>query len=212
MIASLRGTVIDKGLDFAVIECSGVGYKCLATATTIAELPRGAEAFVHTTLVVREDSHTLYAFSNAEERAMFGLLQTVSGVGAKLALAILSVLSPQGLSQAISQGDTKTLQKAPGVGKRVAERMAVDLKDKVTALVSAPEQTVGADGDGTSPQMTLPAGDVQDQVTEALEGLGFTATKAQATIAAVAKSEGDEVVKDASLLLRSALKYLGSSR
>ena len=134
MIASLRGTVIDKGLDYVIIECAGVGYQCTGTATTIAELPRGEEVFVTTAMVVREDSQTLYVFKDANEKRAFSTLQSVSGVGARLALAILSVISPQELARAVSNGDHKTLQKAPGVGKRLAERMAVDLKGKVADL------------------------------------------------------------------------------
>ena len=134
MIASLRGTVIDKGLDFVVIECGGVGYECMGTATTIGDLPRGEEVFVTTAMVVREDSQTLYVFKDRDEKRAFATLQSVSGVGARLALAILSVISPQELALAVSNGDHKTLQKAPGVGKRLAERMAVDLKGKVADL------------------------------------------------------------------------------
>ena len=124
MISSLRGTVIDKGPDYVDIECAGVGYHCLGTAETIAGLPRGEEAFVYTTLVVREDSHTLYAFARPEERSTFAVLQTVSGVGARVALAIMSVLTPEALYAAVSSGDSKALQKAPGVGKRLAERIS----------------------------------------------------------------------------------------
>ena len=93
MIASLRGEVIDKGLDYAVIECAGVGYQVQATADTLAELTRGEEAFVLTSFIVREDDQTLYAFSTPEQREMFGLLQKVSGVGARVAMAVMSVLT-----------------------------------------------------------------------------------------------------------------------
>lgn len=201
MIASLRGTVIDKGLDYVTIECAGVGYQCSGTATTIAELPRGEEVFVTTALVVREDSQTLYVFKDADEKRAFATLQSVSGVGARLALAILSVITPQELARAVSNGDHKTLQKAPGVGKRLAERMAVDLKGKVADLGEIAD--TGAVGDGGDGQAVAP--DVREQVLEALVGLGFTESKAGTTIEAVLSQWSAPQVPDASGLLRASL-------
>lgn len=206
MIASLRGTVIDKGLDYVTIECAGVGYQCTGTATTIAELPRGEEVFVTTTMVVREDSQTLYVFKDADEKRAFATLQSVSGVGARLALAILSVISPQELARAVSNGDHKTLQKAPGVGKRLAERMAVDLKGKVADLGevagSGDSGVAGAAGVAGSQAV---AADVREQVLEALVGLGFTESKAGTTIDAVLAQWSAPQAPDASGLLRASL-------
>ncbi|WP_034987877.1 Holliday junction branch migration protein RuvA [Corynebacterium jeikeium] len=206
MIASLRGTVIDKGLDYVTIECAGVGYQCTGTATTIAELPRGEEVFVTTTMVVREDSQTLYVFKDADEKRAFATLQSVSGVGARLALAILSVISPQELARAVSNGDHKTLQKAPGVGKRLAERMAVDLKGKVADLGevagSGDSGVAGASGVAGSQAV---AADVREQVLEALVGLGFTESKAGTTIDAVLAQWSAPQAPDASGLLRASL-------
>lgn len=206
MIASLRGTVIDKGLDYVTIECAGVGYQCTGTATTIAELPRGEEVFVTTTMVVREDSQTLYVFKDADEKRAFATLQSVSGVGARLALAILSVISPQELARAVSNGDHKTLQKAPGVGKRLAERMAVDLKGKVADLGevagSGDSGVAGAAGVARSQAV---AADVREQVLEALVGLGFTESKAGTTIDAVLAQWSAPQAPDASGLLRASL-------
>lgn len=206
MIASLRGTVIDKGLDYVIIECAGVGYQCTGTATTIAELPRGEEVFVTTAMVVREDSQTLYVFKDADEKRAFATLQSVSGVGARLALAILSVISPQELARAVSNGDHKTLQKAPGVGKRLAERMAVDLKGKVADLGEVAEAgntgVAGAAGvAGSQPVAT----DVREQVLEALVGLGFTESKAGTTIDGVLTQWSAPQAPDASGLLRASL-------
>ena len=206
MIASLRGTVIDKGLDYVIIECVGVGYQCTGTATTIAELPRGEEVFVTTAMVVREDSQTLYVFKDADEKRAFATLQSVSGVGARLALAILSVISPQELARAVSNGDHKTLQKAPGVGKRLAERMAVDLKGKVADLGEVAEAgntgVAGAAGvAGSQPVAT----DVREQVLEALVGLGFTESKAGTTIDGVLTQWSAPQAPDASGLLRASL-------
>ncbi len=208
MIASLRGIVIDKGLDYVVIECAGVGYQCAGTATTIAELLRGEEVFVTTAMVVREDSQTLYVFKDADEKRAFNTLQSVSGVGARLALAILSVVSPAELAVAVSNGDHKTLQKAPGVGKRLAERMAVDLKGKVAdfgdpAGEGAPGTAVGATG--TSGTGGAVAPDVREQVIEALVGLGFTEPKANAAVDGVLAQWPEQTPPDASALLRASL-------
>lgn len=210
MIASLRGTVIDKGLDHVVIECSGVGYQCQATARTLANLARGEEAFVLTTMIVREDSQTLYAFDTAEEKRAFAILQTVSGVGARLALGVMSVLTPENIARAVESGDVATLQKAPGVGKRVAERMAVDLKGKLCDLMEpgatgqpAVDPVEGAIGTIDS------AGIVAAQVEEALVGLGFTEAKAKKAITDTLKVD-ESLGADSSALLRAALNRLSS--
>ncbi|HIW91750.1 MAG TPA: Holliday junction branch migration protein RuvA [Candidatus Corynebacterium avicola] len=212
MIASLRGTLIDKGLDYAVIECGGVGYLCQATARTLGELPRGEEVFVLTTLVVREDSQTLYAFPDAASREMFGVIQKVSGVGARLALGVMSVLEPHEFARAVADGDAKTLQRAPGVGKRLAERMALELKGKLDGFLppagagSGQDAVLSADGaagvEGSAVSEATAA-----QVVEALVGLGFTEKVAASAVAAAAsETEGEP---DASVLLRACLARLG---
>ncbi|WP_394288729.1 Holliday junction branch migration protein RuvA [Corynebacterium variabile] len=214
MIASLRGTVVDKGLDHVVIECAGVGYLCQATARTLADLPRGEEVFVLTTMVVREDSQTLYAFPDAASRELFALVQSVSGVGARMAMALLSVLTPAEIAAAVAEGDVKTLQRAPGVGKRLADRMAVDLKGKLDAYAVA--QPSGAPGDAVD----LTSGDatvddaVTAQVVEALVGLGFPEASAADTVTSLVAETGggDGSSPDASVLLRSALSRLGGRR
>ena len=207
MIASLRGTVIDKGLDFVVIECGGVGYECMGTATTIGDLPRGEEVFVTTAMVVREDSQTLYVFKDRDEKRAFATLQSVSGVGARLALAILSVISPQELALAVSNGDHKTLQKAPGVGKRLAERMAVDLKGKVADLGEVADGIAAgiAGATGAAADVQAVSFGVREQVIEALTGLGFTESKAQSTVENVLAQWPEQSAPDASALLRASL-------
>ncbi|MGV0383843.1 Holliday junction branch migration protein RuvA [Corynebacterium sp. 22_2729] len=207
MIASLRGTVIDKGLDFVVIECGGVGYECMGTATTIGDLPRGEEVFVTTAMVVREDSQTLYVFKDRDEKRAFATLQSVSGVGARLALAILSVISPQELALAVSNGDHKTLQKAPGVGKRLAERMAVDLKGKVADLGEIADGIAAgiAGATGAAADVQAVSFGVREQVIEALTGLGFTESKAQSTVENVLAQWPEQSAPDASALLRASL-------
>ncbi|WP_314682769.1 Holliday junction branch migration protein RuvA, partial [uncultured Rhodococcus sp.] len=131
MIASVRGEVLDIALDHAVIEASGVGYRVNATPVTLGALHRGSEARLFTTMIVREDSMTLYGFSDTESKDLFSLLQTVSGVGPRLAMATLAVLEPDALRRALSEGNLTALTRVPGIGKRGAERMVVELSDKV---------------------------------------------------------------------------------
>lgn len=233
MIASLRGIVIDKGLDFVVIECGGVGYRCEATPTTLASLVRGEESRVLTTMIVREDSHTLFAFTQESEREAFRLLRSVSGVGVKSALALLAVSSPAALARAIQGGEIKTLQRAPGIGKRTAERIVVELKDKVAALATVATDSAatlgttspsdaaahGLDATDANREDVLafpiqPVTQVSEQVVEALTGLGFTEKQASATVDAVvaqwdATSPGQFF--DASNVLRAALASLGKN-
>ncbi|AKK06076.1 Holliday junction DNA helicase subunit RuvA [Corynebacterium mustelae] len=201
MIVSLRGTVLDIQLQYAVLECNGVGYKVLATARTLGQLARGEEAFLLTTMVVREDSQTLYGFIDEESREMFGLLQTVSGLGPKLALAAQSVYSAAELVHAITHNDAKTLQKIPGVGKRMAERMVVDLKDKVSTLQPTALQKPGTELSSSSSSDVA----VAAQVVEALTGLGFTEKVAEPVVVAVMAENPDA---DTSMVLRGALSAL----
>ena len=211
MIASLRGTVIDKSLDTVVIECGGVGYECLTTPNTNAQLARGEEVFVLTAHVVREDSQTLYAFMDAEQRKAFYTVQGVSGVGARLAMGILGTLSAVELARAVHDGDVKALQKAPGVGKRLAERMAVDLKGKLPDLpVSTPDSfdptpTPGASAVGGD------NADVLSQVVEAMTGLGFSEKESEATARSVL-AQMDQSNVSVSAVLRGALSAMNGGR
>ena len=195
MIVSLRGTVIDITPHHAVIECAGVGYQVLATPTTLGHLTRGAETFILVTMVVREESQTLYGFLDTATRDMFTTLQTVSGLGPKLALAAQSVYTTLELAHAITHGDTKTLQKIPGVGKRMAERMVVDLKDKV-ATYAAPE----------TPTTTVPHTDTYEQVLEALASLGFAEKTAEPVLTTVLAADPTLTTPAA---LRASLNLLG---
>ena len=187
MIVSLRGTVIDITAHHAVIECAGVGYQVLATPSTLGHLTRGAETFILITMIVREESQTLYGFLDAATRDMFATLQTVSGLGPKLALAAQSVYTTPELAHAITHGDTKTLQKIPGVGKRMAERMVVDLKDKV-ATYAAPHT------------------DTYEQVLEALASLGFAEKTAEPVLTTVLAADPTLTTPAA---LRASLNLLG---
>lgn len=203
MIASLRGTVISIALDHAVIECGGVGYQFMATPPTLGKLIRGEEAFVLTAMVVKEDSQTLFGFTSEEDREMFHVLQKVSGVGAKLAMAALSVMGASDIAAAITAGDAKALQTIPGVGKRVAERLALELKDKVGAFAPA---TGASTADTSAPAA---GGPVVEQVVEALVGLGFQEKSARPTVEALA---GEDPAMETAPLLRAALAQLGRKK
>ncbi|MGV3113931.1 Holliday junction branch migration protein RuvA [Corynebacterium freneyi] len=210
MIASVRGTVIDMGAAHVVIECGGVGHLVTVTARTGATLTRGEEGFLLTTLVVREDAMTLYGFASSQEREMFELLQTVSGLGPRLAMAVLQVLDPTDVAAAVAAGDSKRLQAANGVGKRMAERMLVELKDKVApfaAPAGADASTEEAAAAGARPgaNAKAPAADT-DQVVGALTGLGFREQEASAAVADVLAADP---TLDTSAALRAALKELG---
>ncbi len=191
MIASVRGAVLQIALDHAVVEVGGVGLAVQATPATLSTLRRGGQASLSTTLVVREDSLTLYGFVDDEQRGLFVLLQTVSGVGPRLALAVLAVLEPDALRSALADGDLTTLMRVPGIGKRGAERLVVELRDKV----GAPSDIVVAAGSRS-----------RIQVVEALIGLGFAAKQAeQATDVALAA----DPQANTTAALRAALGTLG---
>lgn len=201
MIASLRGTVLDIQLDHVVLECAGVGYKVLATPTTLGTLQRGEEAHVMTTLVVKEDSMTLYGFTSTDDRDMFHVLQTVSGLGPKLALAALSVMGAGDLAQAIAGEESARLQKIPGVGKRTAQRLVLELKDKVSGFAPALSDV--------SPATPAATGPIVDDVVEALVGLGFSDKAARPVVEAVAAEQPDAATP---VVLRAALSQLGAKK
>ena len=205
MIASVRGTVLAVTLEQAVIEVGGVGLAIRTTPATLATLRRGEQARLATTLVVREDSLTLFGFATDEAKQLFELVQSVTGVGPKIALALLAVLDPDDLRRALAAGDTATLTRAPGIGKKGAERLVLELKDKVGLVAAAPG--IG----GTGPAST--AG-WRDQLVDALGGLGFAAKQAGDAVDTVAADTDDPAVAngDMAVLLRRALTLLGRSR
>jgi holliday junction DNA helicase RuvA len=195
VIAAVRGEVLEIGLDHAVVEVGGVGLAVHATPATLARLRRGDQARLATSLVVREDSLTLFGFADAEERDLFTLLQTVSGVGPRLALATLAVLSPDALRAGLADGDVATLTRVPGIGRKGAERLVLELRDKVVA----PDRTPVAPA----------VGGPRTEVVEALLGLGFAAKPAEQAVDAVL---AEQSAADAATLLRAALTRLGRSR
>lgn len=200
MISSIRGEVLSVGLDHAVVEVGGVGMAVQATPSTLATLRRGEQAQLHTALVVREDSLTLFGFADIEARDLFGQLQTVSGIGPRLALAALAVLDPDALRAAISEGQISTLTQVPGIGKKGAERLTLELRDKVAAGMAETSN-------GQAPAQ--PTAAMRSDVVEALVGLGFAAKQAEQTVDKVLA--GSEPT-DTSSALRSALTALGSKR
>lgn len=187
MIAFVEGAVAEKGAGRAVIDVGGVGYEVLAPASTLARLPAvGRTARLLTRLHVREDQMTLYGFATADERALFDLLVKVTGVGPKVALSFLSVLSPEAIRRAVAAGDVAALTVVPGVGKKVAQRVVLDLKDKLG---------------GESVPLVGPLADVR----EALLALGLSAQEASQAIAGLG-ADGERPVEE---LLREALRRVG---
>lgn len=199
MIASVRGEVLEIALDHVVIEAAGVGYRLNVTPATLAGLSRGEEARLYTAMIVREDSMTLFGFADTEARDLFGLLQTVSGVGPRLAMAVLAVLEPEALRKALAESNVAALTRVPGIGKRGAERMVVELRDKVN-LVPVPAGLPGAQ---------VPVTPVREQVAEALVGLGFPAKQAEQAVDTVL---ADQPAATTSVALRAALGLLGKNR
>jgi holliday junction DNA helicase RuvA len=200
VIASVRGEVLSVELDHAVVEVGGVGLAVHAIPATLATLRCGEPARLATSLVVREDSLTLYGFADAAARELFVLLQTVSGVGPRLALAMLAVLEPDTLRTALAEGDLTVLTRVPGIGRKGAERLVVELRDKVGGLAPAALGPATRNG-----------GAVRTQVTEALVGLGFATRQAEQAVDAVLADAASEPT-DTSDVLRSALTRLGRNR
>ncbi len=171
MIYSLNGKLIHSEPTFVVIECAGVGYKCLVTMNTARTLPRlGENVMLYTHMLVREDAVELCGFATADEMNCFRLLTSISGVGAKVAIAILSVLTPEQVALSVSLGDSKALTKASGVGNKLAQRIILELKDKIKKL-----GITEASSSETVPSSSVPAasGNIS-QALGALAVLGYT--------------------------------------
>ncbi|WP_043535229.1 Holliday junction branch migration protein RuvA [Actinomyces polynesiensis] len=196
MIAQLRGSLEEVGLDTVTVLVGGIGWRVLVTPATAQSLTRGTEVCLHTSLVVREESLTLFGFRSADERDVFERLQTVSGIGPRIALAALAVLTPDDLRGAVSRGDLAALQRIPGVGRKSAQRMVLEIGDKLGAAAALPES--GSTSAGSA---------AEDEVRAALVQLGWTETVAERTVSRLA-GRG----LDASALLRAALVELGGSR
>ena len=201
MIAFVHGRVETVTLDSAVVDVGGVGLQVLCTPATLASLRQGEQARLPTSMVVREDSLTLFGFADDDERTLFELLQTASGVGPKLAQAMLAVHGPDELRRAVAGDDLATLTKVPGIGRKGAQRIVLELKDRIGAASAAPA--------GPATASTPQAAQWRDQVHQALLGLGWSARDAESAVDAVSDQAGDS--PDVSVLLRAALRTLAKT-
>jgi holliday junction DNA helicase RuvA len=200
MIAHLNGTVAGVSPDGAVIDVGGVGLRVQCTPDTLASLKLGEPAQVATSLVVREDSLTLFGFGSEDERNVFELLQTASGIGPRLALAMLAVHSPDALRRAVSVEDFGALTMVPGIGKKGAQRIVLELKDRL----GAPGEFVGG---GQAPVRKAEP-PWRDQVQSGLMNLGWSARDAEQAVAAVEAESDGEGVPEVATALRAALRKL----
>ncbi len=203
MIAHLNGTVAGIGLDAAVIEVGGVGLRAQCTPDALPTLKPGEHARVATSLVVRQDPLTLFGFVSDDERNVFELLQTANGVGPRLALAMLAVHSPDGLRRAVATEDVKALTMVPGIGTKGAQKIILELKDRL----GAPSDP--AAGLGAAPSRRA-APSWRDQVNTGLLNLGWSARDAEAAVAAV-EADFDGQAPDVATALRAALRKLSKS-
>lgn len=200
MIAHLRGTVSALGPTSVVLDLAGFGVRAWVTPSTASALRLGEPAELHTSMVVREDSMTLYAFATADERDCFELAMSASGIGPKIALAMMSVLSPDDFRAAVLADDHKTLTRTPGLGPKGAQKLILELKDKVNALglTAASGPAAAATATATAPW--------REQVSQGLQGLGWSAKDAD--LACDRISELAETETNIAVLMRAALQSL----
>ncbi|MFE9537113.1 Holliday junction branch migration protein RuvA [Streptomyces sp. NPDC006691] len=201
MIAFVSGPVAALAPDTAVVEVGGIGMALQCTPNTLAELRIGQHAKLATSLVVREDSLTLYGFADDDEKQVFELLQTANGVGPRLAQAVLSVHTPDALRRAFATGDEKALTAVPGIGKKGAQKLLIELKDRLGAPV------------GTAPAIGAPAtSGWRDQLHAALIGLGYATREADEAVAAVTAQAEAMDKPNIGALLKAALQTLNRAR
>jgi Holliday junction DNA helicase RuvA len=202
VIASVRGTLLERGDGWCVVEAGGVGYHLHVSTHTLASLPpAGEEVRLRTRQVVREDAHLLFGFAESDELRLFDLLIGVSGVGPKLALAVLSGLKPAALARAIRDENLAAIVAVPGIGRKTAERLVVELRDKLDFLSSAYVAPARGRGEGV-----LPRTERFDDAVAALVTLGWTASQAQE---AVRRANEDAPDTDLEALVKRALSRLG---
>jgi Holliday junction DNA helicase RuvA len=195
MIAAVRGEVMVRRPDHVVVDTGGVGYRLAVSSETLKAVPAtGRETFLHAELIAREDSLSLYGFSSEEERDLFRLLITVSGVGPKVAIATLSGGSHRDLLRAIAAGDAKRFQAVPGIGKRTAERIIVELKEKVAGALEEEVAVTAAE-----------EGDARALARDGLVNLGYQPLEAEQLLDGVEGSEPEDLVA-------AALRKAGTSR
>ena len=201
MIGKLRGKVDAIGESFLIVDVNGVGYEVQASARTLRNLKIGEEVSLTIDTHVREDAIRLFGFSRELERSWFRTLQTVQGVGSKVALALLGTLSPQELANAIALSDWASVEEAPGIGKKLAQRIVAELKDKAPALSVAGLHV--ADVAGAAPP---PRGNAAAEAMSALTNLGYPPAQASSAIAAAMRELGEEA--ETAKLIRRGLKEL----
>lgn len=210
MIASVHGRVAAVSPDGAVVEVGGVGLAVQCTPGTIARLQVGENARLATSLVVREDSLTLYGFADDDERQLFELLQTANGVGPRLAQAVLAIHPPREVRRAVSTADVKALMQVPGIGRKGAERLVLELRDRLGATTT---DTALDGGPAAGLPAVTPVAPWRDQLAAALVGLGWSAREADAAIAELAPLADEQLAATGSVevavLLRAALRLLG---
>jgi Holliday junction DNA helicase RuvA len=195
MIAAVRGEVMVRRADHVVIDAGGVGYRLTVSAETLKAVPAaGSEAFLHAELVAREDSLALFGFASEEERDLFGQLVSVSGVGPKVAISVLSGGPARELLRAIAAGDAKRFQAAPGIGKRTAERIIVELREKVAGALE--EEVMLAGGED---------GDPRSLARDGLVNLGYAPLEAEQLLDGIEGADAEE-------LLATALRKAGTGR
>ena len=210
MIASVSGRVAAVSPDGTVVEVGGIGLAVQCTPGTIARLQVGETARLSTSLVVREDSLTLYGFADDDERQLFELLQTANGVGPRLAQAVLAIHPPREVRRAVSMADVKALMQVPGIGKKGAERLILELRDRLGSTTS----DTSLDAPVGLPSVT-PVAPWRDQLTSALVGLGWSAKEADTALGQLAPVADEQIAATGSVevavLLRQALQLLGRS-
>ena len=200
MIAFVRGEVAAVTLNSAVLEVGGVGLELMCTPGTLATLRVGRQAMLPTSMVVREDSLTVFGFLDDDEKQVFEIVQTASGVGPKVAQAIVAVMSPDDVRRAITTEDVKALTRVPGIGQKGAQRIILELKDRIGPPVGVHHPAAAA----------VPATDAwRDQVQQGLVGLGWSAKESEKAVEAVAPEAGDS--PDVGALLRAALRTLSKA-
>ncbi len=197
MIHRIRGTLVEKDTKGVVLDVGGVGYRASTSLSTLRALPSlGEECVIHTRMVVREDAMLLFGFATKEERGGFDALTAVSKVGPKLALAVLSSMSPPEIAEAVARGDVLKFASVPGLGRKSAERLVLELKGKDIA-VFAPEPAISGTGGGGGPYM---------EAREALAGLGYSLEEAEKALNNIPPQ--DTVEK----YIKEALRRIGSKR
>ncbi|MFB0903809.1 MAG: Holliday junction branch migration protein RuvA [Nonlabens sp.] len=193
MIAQLQGKLVEKNITDVVIDCGGVGYLVEISLHTYSLIPEGELIKLYTYPLVREDSHRLFGFMEKTEREVFKLLLSVSGIGANTARTMLSSLDPNQIAQAIASGDVRTIQSVKGIGTKGAQRVILDLKDKILQVLDNPQLTIVASNTG------------REEALSALETLGYMRKQAQKVVDKILSTQSDATTEQ---LIKQALKQL----